>query len=194
MKILLRHGLEPAQRAQAAGLYWRAFGGKLGRVIGPEAKALRYIERVIDPAHVIAATDEAGRVLGVVGFRTPQGSFVAGTREDLVAVYGRFGALWRAFALAILAQDLPDQTVSIDGLAVAEEARGLGLGGALMKTLCEQAQAQGFGKVRLNVVGENLRARELYDRLGFAVTGRVDRWITAALYGYRTVVEMERQV
>ncbi|MBZ4021210.1 hypothetical protein CKO11_01865 [Rhodobacter sp. TJ_12] len=194
MKVTLRHGLERDQRAQAAQLYWDAFGGKLGRVIGPTPKALCYIERVIDPHHVIAATDETGRVLGVIGFRTRQGAFVAGTKSDLVAVYGLFGAFWRMLALAVLGQDLPLGGVSIDGLAVAAGARGLGLGGMLVTTLCQEVQAQGFSRVRLEVVGENLRARALYDRLGFKVIGRADRWLTAAIFGYRTVVAMERQL
>ncbi|SOC16185.1 GNAT family N-acetyltransferase [Rhodobacter maris] len=193
MNVVLRHGLEPAQRRQAARLYWRAFGGKLGRVIGPEPKALAYIERVIDPRHVIAVSDANGRVLGVIGFRTREGAFVAGTRADLVAVYGRFGAFWRRLALGTLAQDLPEGMVSIDGLAVAERARGLGLGAALMRALCEEAARQGYTGVRLDVVGENLRARALYDRLGFTVTSRVDRWLTAAIFGYRTVLAMERR-
>lgn len=194
MKILLQHGLAAAQRAPAARLYWQAFGGKLGRVMGPEPKALAFIERVIDPAHVIAATDAAGRLLGVIGFRSRSGSFVGGTRADLVAVYGLFGALWRGLALAILAQDLGAEEICVDGLAVAEPHRGLGLGGALIEALAREAQARGCACLRLEVVGENLRARALYDRLGFAVTGRADRWLTAALYGYRSSLAMRRKL
>lgn len=194
MKVVLRFGLERPQRPQAAQLYWRAFGGKLGRVMGPEPKALAFIERVIDPGHVIVAADAAGGVLGVIGFRTRCGSFVGGTKADLVAVYGRFGGFWRSLALQALAHDLPSGTIGIDGLAVAEEARGLGLGGALIEELCRTAQARGYGVVRLDVVDQNLRARALYDRLGFAVTGRADRWLTAAVFGYRTAVAMERRL
>jgi len=194
MNVVMRHGLTEAQRAQAARLYWQAFGGKLGRVMGPRAKALAFIERVIDPGHVIAAADPEGRVLGVIGFRNAQGSFVGGSRADLVAIYGRFGALWRTVALEMLAQDLPQGTLSIDGFAVQEAARGRGLGAALIEALCREAVQMGYTVVRLDVVGENLRARALYDRLGFAVTGRADRWLTAAIFGYRTALAMERKL
>ena len=195
MKIVLQEGLEAAQRAQAARLYWQAFGGKLGRVMGPAPKALAFIERVIDPAHVIVATEAgSGVVLGVIGFRTPKGSFVGGGQGDLIAIYGRFGAFWRALALARLAKDLPEGAISVDGLVVAEPVRGLGLGGALLDALCRAAAARGFAVVRLEVVGENLRARALYDRLGFAVTGRADRLLTEVVFGYRTALAMERRL
>ena len=42
--VLIRHGVATAQRAQAARLYWQAFGGKLSRVLGPEDKALAYLD------------------------------------------------------------------------------------------------------------------------------------------------------
>lgn len=192
MKVLLHQGLTDGQRREAAALYWRAFGAKLGRVMGPEAKALAFIERVIDPDHVIAAVDARGHVLGVIGFRTREGAFVGGDRRDLRAVYGRIGALWRGLALQALAQDLERETLCVDGFAVAETVRGMGLGEALIEALCAEAQMRGYRAVRLDVVDENLRAKALYDRLGFAVTGRVDRWLTAVVFGYRTAVAMER--
>lgn len=194
MKTAIRHGLGGASRAQAAALYWSAFGGKLGRVMGPEPKALAFIERVIDPSHLFTATDGEGRLLGVIGFRTSRGSFVGGTRADLVAVYGRFGAAWRTLALAVLATELAEREMCIDGLAVAAPVRGLGLGAALVEELARHAQARGYSALRLDVVGENLRARALYQRLGFAATGRMDRWLTAAMFGYRSSLAMRRKL
>ena len=192
MKVRLLQGLTAAQRAEAAALYWQAFGAKLGRVMGPEVKAMAFIERVIDPAHMIAAVDARGHVLGVIGFRTLEGSFVGGDRADLRAVYGRFGAFWRGLALQLLAQDLAQGTLCVDGFAVTGPMRGRGLGAALLEALCAEAQARGYRVLRLDVVDENLRAKALYHRLGFAVTGRAERWLTAAIFGYRTAVAMER--
>ena len=192
MKVRLLQGLTAAQRAEAAALYWQAFGAKLGRVMGPEVKAMAFIERVLDPAHMIAAVDARGHVLGVIGFRTLEGSFVGGDRADLRAVYGRFGAFWRGLALQLLAQDLAQGTLCVDGCAVTGPMRGRGLGAALLEALCAEAQARGYRVLRLDVVDENLRAKARYHRLGFAVTGRAERWLTAAIFGYRTAVAMER--
>ncbi|MGD9918178.1 MAG: GNAT family N-acetyltransferase [Paenirhodobacter sp.] len=192
MRLSIRHGVTPAERAQAARLYWQAFGGKLGRVMGPERKALAFIERVMDADHVIVAADEAGTIAGVIGYRTQRSSFVGGTRADLIAVYGHFGAFWRALALSVLAQDLAPGEISVDGLAVRDTARGCGLGGALVEALCREAQMRGFALMRLDVVGENLRARALYDRLGFRVSARADSRLTALIFGFRSRFAMER--
>jgi len=194
MRLTLHHGVTEAQRAQAAQLYWHAFGGKLGRVMGPEPRALSFIERVISPDHVIAGVDDAGTLLGVIGYRTPDGSFVGGTRGDLVAIYGLLGALWRSIALSVLAHDLAPGEVAVDGLAVAEAARGSGLGGALVEALCAEAGQRGYQVLRLDVVGENLRARALYDRLGFAVAARVDSLLTEWIFGFRSRFTMQRRL
>lgn len=194
MSIRISRGIAPGQRAQAAQLYWGAFGGKLGRVLGPERKAMRYVERVLAPDHALAAVDPAGQVLGVIGFRTRAGAFVGGTRSDLVAIYGRFGAAWRATCLSLIAEDLPQGVLLVDGLAVDQARRGEGIGAALVRALCAEAAARGYAEVRLDVVGENIRARALYDRLGFVVLRRSDRWLTRVMFDFRSALVMARRL
>lgn len=192
MSFTLQHGLSAAQTAAAARLYWLAFGGKLGRVMGPEPLALAFIERVMDHSHALGALDASGRLIGVIGYRTPRSSFVGGTKSDLVAVYGRFGAWWRGLALGVLATDLHPGEMCIDGISVAEGARGSGVGAALVEALVAEAKGRGYRLLRLDVVGENLRARALYDRLGFSVLHRSDRALTVWLFGFRSAYTMER--
>jgi ribosomal protein S18 acetylase RimI-like enzyme len=192
MSIWVGHGLRPEHRAPAAQLYWQAFGGKLGRVMGPEAKALRFIERVMSDRHVISAFDSTGQLVGVIGFRTHGGSFVGGDRSDLVAVYGRFGAAWRNACLAVLATDQEASVMIVDGLAVSSAARGAGVGAALIEALCIEARARGFRELRLDVVGENLRARALYERMGFQVQNRSTSRLTALIFGFHTAFVMAR--
>ncbi|MDD8023935.1 MAG: GNAT family N-acetyltransferase [Paracoccaceae bacterium] len=192
MSIWIGHGLRPEHRTAAALLYWQAFGGKLGRVMGPEPKALRFIERVMSERHVITAFDATGQLLGVIGYRTHGGSFVGGDRHDLAAVYGRVGAAWRNACLAVLASDQEARVMIVDGLAVSATARGMGVGAALIEALCREAQARGYRELRLDVVGENLRARALYERLGFQVQRRSDSRLTALIFGFHTAFVMAR--
>jgi len=181
VKIEYSRSLSPADRRAAAALYWLAFGSKLARVMGPETKALGYIEQVLDPTHALLARDDAGKVLGLAGFRTAYGSFVGGGLAELQAVYGRAGGLWRAACLHILARDVAEQNFVVDGLAVRPETRGKGIGAALLEALCLEAEARGHRAVRLDVVEENLRARALYERLGFRVRAhrgsKLTRWL-----------------
>lgn len=59
----------------------------------------------------------------------------------------------------------------IRGLAVAEEARGLGVGRALVRAAVEDARERGFRRITLRVLGHNTAARGLYESEGFVVEG-----------------------
>ena len=58
----------------------------------------------------------------------------------------------------------------IDTLCVSPDARGLGIGTALLAFAEEQAVTLGFSKLSLNVEVEKEQARALYTRLGFQET------------------------
>ncbi len=97
--VTIRRGLSPDQIAPAARLYWEAFGGKLGTVMGPEPRALRFVALAMQPDHCFSATGPDGRLLGIAGFKSPFGAFVGGHSRDLRAAYGVLGAVWRSAAL-----------------------------------------------------------------------------------------------
>ncbi len=59
----------------------------------------------------------------------------------------------------------------IRGLAVAEEARGQGVGRALLRAACEEARRQGARRLTLRVLAHNAPARTLYESEGFVVEG-----------------------
>ena len=163
----VRLGLPEVHRAAAARMYWQAFGGKLGRVLGPEARALEFLTRVMRADHCLYAEDAEGRLLGLAGFKSPAGSFAGGTPEQLRSVYGRFGAAWRMGLLHLLQDEVDNERFLIDGICVAREWRGQGIGSALIDALIAEARWRGYGAIRLDVVDSNLRARALYERMGF---------------------------
>ncbi|MFN4128711.1 MAG: GNAT family N-acetyltransferase [Paracoccaceae bacterium] len=161
-------GLPEHLRTQAADLYWQAFGGKLGRVMGPEPRAHAFLLRVLRADHCICAVSDDGQLLGIAGFKSPAGSFAGGEAQDLQAVYGRIGAAWRSSLLGLLQTDIDNDRFLIDGICVARDQRGRGIGSALMAALMAEASARGYGAIRLEVIDTNIRARALYERLGFA--------------------------
>ncbi|MER7839221.1 GNAT family N-acetyltransferase [Streptomyces sp. NPDC096040] len=59
----------------------------------------------------------------------------------------------------------------IQGLAVAEEARGHGVARALLRAVMEEARRRGARRIRLGVLAHNAPARRLYESEGFAVEG-----------------------
>ncbi len=166
-EVQVRLGLPEPQRPAAARLYWGAFGDKLGRVLGPESRALRYVEETIRADHAVVALGPDGGLLGIAGFKTTQGSFAGGSLIDMQAAYGVVGAAWRSWLLARLAHDVDNQRFLIDGICVQPEARGRGIGSQLVKALCDEGRRRGHREIRLEVVDTNVRARQLYERLGF---------------------------
>jgi ribosomal protein S18 acetylase RimI-like enzyme len=55
----------------------------------------------------------------------------------------------------------------LEDLYVTDEARGTGLGRALIETAFERARARGCGRIQLDVAEDNLRAIEVYRSAGF---------------------------
>ncbi|TXJ72969.1 GNAT family N-acetyltransferase [Streptomyces lavendulae] len=61
--------------------------------------------------------------------------------------------------------------LTIQGFVVAEEARGRGLGRALIRAAVAEARARGARRLNLRVLGHNTPARKLYEAEGFTVEG-----------------------
>ncbi|TQE22399.1 GNAT family N-acetyltransferase [Streptomyces ipomoeae] len=59
----------------------------------------------------------------------------------------------------------------IQGLAVADEARGAGVGRALLRAAQDEARRRGARRLTLRVLGHNTPARKLYESEGFVVEG-----------------------
>ena len=184
-------GLPDDQRDAAAALYWDAFGDKLGRVLGPTPRALRFITQAIDPTHVICATRD-GTLLGIAGFKTHRSAFVAGSLPLMARSYGWPGALWRSALLSLLARDTENTCFVTDGLAVAPDARNRGIGTALIDALSEEARARHYPALRLDVVDTNPRAMALYTRLGFTATKTTSIGPLRHVFGFRHTVTMTR--
>lgn len=187
-EILL--GLPEALRADAARLYWQAFGSKLGRVLGPEGRALRFLVAVIRADHAVVAMSPSGTLLGLAGFRSPDGAFAGGGLRDLAAVYGRAGGLWRWAAMAALSREVDNARFLFDGICVVPEARGQGIGSRLIAAMAGVAAARGYREMRLDVVDTNIRARALYERLGFRPVGVHRQGVLRLLFGFDAAVTM----
>ncbi len=185
-------GFRASQRAQAAALYWEAFGGKLGTVLGPEDRALSFIADTLRPDHCFTAVDAEGRLLGIAGFKSPEGAFVGGSSAQMRAAYGRIGAAWRSAALWLLSHEVDNHRFLVDGIAVTRAARGLGIGTALLQALCDEGHARGYASIRLDVIDSNWRARALYERHGFLAVRTERLGPLRHIFGFASATTMVR--
>ena len=194
MDLIIRKGLPATLRADGARLYWQAFGAKLGRVLGPDARALRFLDRVIAADQCLVALNAEGDLLGIAGFKTTGGSFAGGTSADLRAIYGGFGAMWRGTLLLALNREAETDCFLMDGICVSQDARGQGVGSALLSGLYEQAATLGYRSVRLDVIDTNPRARALYEREGFHPVRTAPLGPLKYVFGFASATTMVRQL
>lgn len=192
MGVTIFRGLHPHLRPDAARLYWEAFGGKLGRVMGPEDRALAFFQRVIRTDLCFAALDGEGRLVGIAGYKTPAGSFAGGSWADLITVYGPFGGRWRGWILWALNRGVDNDRFLVDGISVTRAERGRGVGSLLLAALCDEAREQGYSAIRLDVIDTNWRARALYERHGFTVAGTERLGLLRYLFGFTASFTMVR--
>lgn len=191
--MILQHGIPAHLIPQAAALYWQAFGSKLGRVMGPEARAHQFLERVIRPDHAVVMLDQ-GQLVGLAGFKSPKGSFAGGDWPDMRAIYGLSGLLWRAPLMTMLSHEVDDDHFLLDGICVAPHARSRGIGSALLTAIEDEARDRGYGAVRLDVVNTNLRAKALYQRQGYSVTKAESIGLLRYVFGFDAAITMIKAV
>jgi len=70
----------------------------------------------------------------------------------------------------------------LSNVAVAEQYRGRGIGGALVEACLERARQSGGERVLLQVWQENRVAHSLYEKRGFEVVGRIWRLTSETLW------------
>ncbi|WP_298850692.1 GNAT family N-acetyltransferase [uncultured Ruegeria sp.] len=190
MTVTISRGFANQERAEAAALFWQAFAAKLNKVMGPDERGLAFFETVLNPDFALVARDETGRMLGLAGFKTHEGALAGGSMSDLARVYGWFGAIWRALILSVLERKLNPGVFQMDGIFVAAEARGKGVGTALLDAIKREARNQNMSEVQLDVIDTNPRARALYEREGFQPVGEEQTGPLKYLFGFSSAVKM----
>lgn len=194
MEFSVHSGFCEDQRGEAARLFWQAFSGKLGKVLAPEGKALALIEDTLDPGFAISAVSPDGKLLGLAGFKTREGALTGGNLRDVIRHYGYAGGIWRGLLLQVLERDPEPDQLLMDGIFVRTDARGLGIGTALLNAICDKAQAKGLSRVRLDVIDTNPNAKKLYERFGFESVGTEETGPFKALFGFSSATRMEKTV
>ncbi|MEO1114909.1 MAG: GNAT family N-acetyltransferase [Pseudomonadota bacterium] len=187
-------GFPDGQRPASARLFWSAFRGKLEKIMAPETRALAFLEDALDPAFALSAVSHDGALLGLAGFKTNDGAFVAGTLARMTEVYGLFGGLWRAVLLDLLEREPEPGSLLMDGIFVSEAARGKGVGTALLQAIFRKAAEDGLNRVRLDVIDRNVRARSLYERVGFRAVSEEHTGVLKHVFGFSSATRMEKPI
>lgn len=190
MTVAVSRGFSEAERPQVAALFWQAFAPKLHKVMGPDDMGLAFFEQALNPEFALVARDPDGRMLGLAGYKTTEGAMAGGSMSDLARAYGWFGAIWRGLILSVLDRELRAGVFQMDGIFVAAEARGQGIGTALLSAIKAEARDAGMKEVQLDVIDTNPRARALYEREGFRAVGYEHTGPFRHLFGFSSATRM----
>ena len=162
--------LDESHREQAGLIYYEAFRRKLQPLTGKPAQTRALLTAGLNLDRVMGALEE-GKLLGIAGLHSHEGTFVRITLRKSMAALGvarGFGA-WVGLNLLAAGLSCPTGVLRIAALAVDPIARGRGVGSRLLEAVSDKARCEGFHTVRLEVVDTNTGARQLYERMGFTV-------------------------
>ncbi|MFH8607309.1 GNAT family N-acetyltransferase [Streptomyces sp. NPDC018029] len=189
----IRRGVPEGSETRVAALYWEAFGRKLGAALNPPDKARAFLAAHLHHDRgVVALVD--GEVAGVAGYQLDERGLTGGSAGDVLATYGTLRGLPRLPLLLLMERRPADGELVMDGIAVAAEHRGKGIGSLLLREIAAVAAEHSCRRVRLDVIDVNPRARALYERHGFVAVRTEKTPYLRGLMGFGAVTTMHRPV
>jgi ribosomal protein S18 acetylase RimI-like enzyme len=204
-----RVGIPEAHREAAAALYLAVFARLLRPVLGRrDAVGLGLLAPALDLERAIAAIarrddrdgdgeePEPGELVGICGLHFGGRHLVALEVRPLLRAFGLVGGVRRILVGGLLDRRPRRGELVIDGIAVAPQARGVGIGRGLLGALDRFAAAspRDFSGIVLDVASDNQAALRLYDRAGYLEIERRAPRLVRAVYGIPGIVTMRRPV
>jgi ribosomal protein S18 acetylase RimI-like enzyme len=196
-EIRVVRGAPDSAKAQIASIYYEAFQRKLLPLFKglSDDEATEFLVPAIRTENAFVAMRD-DRVLGILGFQQGEGKFIDITWDMLVAQFGFWRAIERAFWGILLERKPPHKTdLQMDGIAVHATARGQGVGSLLFEALFAFAEEEKYERILLDVIDSNPRAKALYERLGFVAIKeeRLPSFL-AKRFGFSSATGMAREV
>ena len=186
-------------RERVVDLLIDAFGPKLMHLelMCDDTETLRtLLRRSINTDMGVYALDDGD----VVGFAAldygPARRFFDVRLRPLIETFGFWGGLmrWSARALFGIENNGRRSALRVEMIAVAQAARGRGVGTSLLTAVREHARDLALHRVTLEVVDTNPRARRLYEQVGYRVIKRTRYGGLTRAGGFTAVDFMEQSV
>ncbi len=181
--VSIQKGLSEGLASSAAELFITALGEKFVPILGSETKAIQLVESSIISTSCLSAV-ENNKLLGVLAIQTSNQSFLHPDFQEMKSHYGVLGGIIRAAGLAFLQHRPKSKELYIEGIAVADFARGKGVGTKLLDELIILARSEGFERITLQVIDTNPRALQLFERHGFIIEKRSKVWPINKIVGW----------
>lgn len=161
-----KENIDMQDRLSIAEIIKDGFWGKMGKYFKQvdTEKAVEVLEKAItfDKGFYFK---EDGIVLGVVLLATSDTPYI-----DFIHLGRKALGFWNALLLHIgfgLIKPKKDDGLKLEMIAVSPKARGKGVGTKMFDHLDKIAKSEEFERLTLEVIDSNIKAKDLYTRLGF---------------------------
>ncbi len=169
VSIELQWGLPDHLRLSAASLIYDTFITKYRYTLGPREKGIRFIANAFRAEYGLVAFSD-GDFVGVAGVKNSEG--------ELIEI--RFNRWARTYHILTLRSFFigfpfwfgkrPLGVLTLNSISVKDAARGQGIGTQIIQEFIQYGKEQGYQALNLEVINSNIRAKALYERLGFKTT------------------------
>ena len=170
MSIRLQWGLPDNLRLPAATLIYDTFITKFRYTLGPREKGIRFIANSFQPKYgLVAFSDD--EFVGLAGARSNEG-------ELIEVKFKRWARTYHVRTLRSFLIGFPfwfekrtPGVLTVTNISVKETARGKGIGTKVIQEFLCYGTAHKYRAVNLEVINSNVRAKRLYEQMGFTTTG-----------------------
>jgi ribosomal protein S18 acetylase RimI-like enzyme len=189
----IEHGqIREEHRGDLARIVYEAFEAKISAMGMRQDAALGIIAGAIQADAGFLAYRE-GCLVGVAGVVTRDSRFLRFRFRDLWRYLGPFKAV-AYYPLLGVEDHVARGECKISPLAISPEARGQGIGTALMGRVEAFARQRGYAFLSLEVVDTNVGAQRLYRRMGFEVISEMPLGGLAHRAGFNGALYMRKWV
>ena len=186
-------GVAPEHVNDALRVLYEAFARKFRIGFRNDDDFIRIFKGSVDRDSSLSAIVD-GRLSGILAYKTRESNFYEVKTYPLLTTFWPPKTARVIFNLCIL--KLGDSTArdefKVDSIAVDSASRGLGTGTALMMKAEEKARSLGKTNMSLHVVGENMGAIRLYQRLGYTITRTERGFMVRLAVGSDEIHTMEK--
>jgi len=163
-------GIRPEHMNQASHLISIAFKDKFVRYLGTIEQMTRIMKDCINPNNAITAISPKNELMGILGFTRNSNRLLRFNMNPFINEFGLFGGSIKYGLLKTLYKSFPthDSQIMVDPIAVNENFRSLGIGKKLFNQLELYSRENKIKSIALEVIDENPKAYNLYEKIGFA--------------------------
>ncbi|WP_067338344.1 GNAT family N-acetyltransferase [Stappia indica] len=185
--------VRPGDELSATRIYAEALIQKLRPFFGTADAAAEFLAPHLQRDRGVSAVI-GDRIVGIAGYRLDGHGLFEPKWRHFRERFSVLGTAIRVAGLALLEKEEDEDVMAMDGIAVTQEARGAGVGRALLAEILDIARRAGKRAVRLDVIDTNPRAKALYLRCGFVEEGQRRLDLLRPVFGFNTVTTMRHHL